>query len=325
MRPGDAANNLAFSELIVRYYRTMISSRDLPLLPVFVAVVRAGSFTEAARTLGLSKSVVSQHVRTLEERCGVRLMERSTRRLRLTQIGEQVFDAAQEVQGAVHALEQIVERGRAEPTGTLRVTLPLDPSLSRLVSSVAAKLTRHHPELKIDLVLEDAVRDLVADGLDVAIRLGTLTPSSYVLRRLGSEPEIVVADPARAEEIGRDAGPDKLRNLPWIVHTALGTRPTRTLVGPGGKKVQVPVNALVTTNTVVSLRDLLLQGVGVAIAPLHVVREDISRGQLVRICPAWYHRKLWLYALLPTRKNPPRVRVFLVALLNEAQALGFQA
>src|SRR4051794_19316772 len=108
----------------------MISARDLPLLPVFVAVADAGSFTGAARKLGLAKSVVSQHVRTLEERCGVRLMERSTRSLHLTQVGEQVLDAAKDVLASVRSLEQVVEGHRDTPSGTLRVTLPLDPSLS---------------------------------------------------------------------------------------------------------------------------------------------------------------------------------------------------
>src|SRR5688572_6909992 len=108
----------------------MLSARDLPLLPVFVAVASTGSFTSAARKLGLGKSVVSQHVKTLEERCGVRLIERSTRRLHLTQVGEQVLDAANQVLASFRALEQVVEGQRERPTGTLRLTCPLDIGLS---------------------------------------------------------------------------------------------------------------------------------------------------------------------------------------------------
>jgi DNA-binding transcriptional LysR family regulator len=125
----------------------MLSPRDLPLLPVFVAVASAGSFTAAARELGLAKSVVSQHVRTLEARCGVRLMERSTRRLHLTQVGELVLDAASAVLTSVRSLEEVVEGHRAAVTGTLRVTLPLDPSLSAMIAPIAAALLRQHAGL----------------------------------------------------------------------------------------------------------------------------------------------------------------------------------
>ena len=154
----------------------MISARDWPLLPVFVAVADAGSFTAAARELGLAKSVASVHVRTLEERCGVRLMERSTRRLHLTQVGERVLDAAREVLASVRSLEQVVEGHRDAPTGTLRVTLPLDPSLSAMIAPIAAALTREHAALKVDLAFDDAVHDLVDEGFDVALRLVAVTP-----------------------------------------------------------------------------------------------------------------------------------------------------
>lgn len=155
----------------------MLDPRDLPLLPVFVAVAQAGSFTGAARQLGLSKSVVSQHVRTLEERCGVRLFERTTRTLRLTQIGERVLEAALAVANAVKGLEQVVEVERQGATGTLRVTAPSDLGAS-VVAPVAAELAARHPDLRLDLVLDDGMRDLVAEGFDVAVRLGTIRESS---------------------------------------------------------------------------------------------------------------------------------------------------
>ena len=177
----------------------MLAPRVLPLLPVFVAVANAGSFTAAARELGLGKSVVSQHLRTLEQHCGLRLIERTTRRLRLTQAGEQVLDAAKEVMASVRSLEQLVEGQHAQPTGTLRVTMPLDPGLSAVVGPVAARLMKQHPSLKVDLQFDDAVHDLVGEGLDVALRLGSMVESNYVVRKLGSEAEIIVASPSLVE------------------------------------------------------------------------------------------------------------------------------
>ena len=301
----------------------------MPLLPVFAAVATTGSFTAAGRALGLAKSVVSQHIRTLEERCGVRLIERTTRRLNLTQVGAQVLEAANGVLDSVRSLELAVEGHRAAPTGTLRVTVPMDPTLSAMVSPVAAALLRQHASLKVDLVFDDAVRDLVREGFDVAIRLGSLIESSYVVRRLGSEPEVIVASPAVAEAVAagdeRQAPehPRQLADAPWVIHSALGSRSSWNLRSNKGEKVQTRVQVRATTNTVVALRDLLVDGAGFGLVPRHVVRDDIEAGRLRHVCPAWFHRKLSLHALVPTRQMPPRVRVFLAALARAARPLGF--
>jgi DNA-binding transcriptional LysR family regulator len=302
----------------------MLSPRDLPLLPVFVAVADLGSFTAAGRQLGLAKSVVSEHVRSLEQRCGVRLMERSTRRLRLTQVGEHVLDAAKEVLSSVRSLEQVVEGHREAPTGTLRVTLPLDPSLSAMIAPIAAALTRQYPTLRAELVLDDAVHDLVAEGLDVALRLGSVAQSSYVVRRLASEPEIIVASPELADELADDVTPRALSGAPWVVHSALPERATRTFRNARGDKAQVSAKVTASTNTVVAMRDLLLAAAGFGVLPQHVVREDVRAGRLRHVCPSWFQRKLVLHALLPTRQAPPRVRALLDQLPNAASRLGFE-
>jgi len=325
MPPRPAANNPSNIERTVLHYRTMLSPRDLPLLPVFVAVASLGSFTNAARELGLAKSVVSKHVATLEERCGVRLIERSTRRLHLTQVGQQVFDVAQQVLASVRNLEQVVEGNREAPTGTLRVTLPLDPGLSAMVAPIAANLVRRYPSLKVELVVDDAIRDLVAEGLDVALRLGALRESSYVVRRLGSEREIVVAAAGAFEEVGELKSPRSLGSVPWVVHSALRVPSSWSLRTENGEKSQVNVRVIATTNTVIAMRDLLLAGAGFGLLPAHVVRDDLKAGRLLHICPDWYHRRLSLHALLPTKHSPPRVRLFLTALAAAARPLGFEA
>jgi DNA-binding transcriptional LysR family regulator len=301
----------------------VIAPRDWPLIPVFIAVADARSFTGAAKQLGLAKSVVSLHVRTLEERCGVRLMERNTRGLRLTQIGEQVLDAAKEALASVRSVEQIVEGHRDAPTGKLRVTLPLDPSLSAMVAPIAATLTRRHAALQIDLVFDDAVRDLVREGFDVALRLGPVAESSLIVRRLASEPEIVVASPAILDERGEAWTPKQLGGAPWVVHSGLPVRSSITLRSPQGNKSQVSITAAVAANNVIALRDLLIAGAGFGLLPLHVVRDDLAAGRLCHACPGWSSRKLTLSALLATRQAPPRVRLFLDQLAVAAKNLGF--
>jgi DNA-binding transcriptional LysR family regulator len=313
----------------------MISARDLPLLPVYVAVATHGSFTAAAKTLGLAKSVVSQHIRTLEARCGVRLIERSTRQLHVTQVGEQVLEAAREVLASVRSLERVVENHRELPTGSLRVTLPHDPGFSAMVGPVVASMVRKYPSLKVELIFDDAIHDLVEAGLDVALRLGPVTESSYVVRRLGSEPEILVGSPAAVDALGAldrpisrqfDAqDPRWFDDAPWVVHSAQNLRATCTLRTETGAKAHVGVRVLVTTNTVVALRDLLLAGAGFGIIPRHAVHADLKDGRLVHLCPSWYSRRLALHAVLPTRHAPPRVRLFLDELMEAAGPVGISS
>lgn len=302
----------------------MLAARDLPLLPVFVAIATRGSFTAAARELGLGKSVVSQHLRTLEQHCGLRLLERSTRRLRLTQAGEQVLDAAQEIMASVRSLEQVVEGQQARPTGTLRVSMLLDPTLAAVVAPVMAELVSQNPALKVDLGLDDAPHDLVGEGLDVALRLGVMAESSYVVRKLGSEPEIIVASPALLEGV-RLEHPRKLNGCAWVVHTALPGRSTWTFRSAKSEKAQIGVEVRATTNTALGLRTLLLAGAGFGVIPSHMVRQDIAEGRLLQVCPGWMHRRVTLQALLPTRQTPPRVRAFLSALVQAVRPLGFDA
>jgi DNA-binding transcriptional LysR family regulator len=303
----------------------MLSARDLPLLPVFVAVASSGSFTAAARRLGLGKSVVSQHVKTLEERCGVRLIERSTRHLHLTQVGEQVLDAANQLLSAFHSLEQVVEGHRERPTGTLRLTCPLDVGLSSIIGSVATALTRRYPELKVDLVFDDAVHDLVDEGFDLALRLNVLAESSYVVRRIGAVPEIIVSSQAMVDQLPHHDDPSVLADAPWVAHTGLKPRSTWTFRSEQGARQQVRVDLRATVNTSSGIRDLLIAGAGFAVAPMHMVRDDLKAGRLMQVCPGWLHRKLALHAVMPTRRPPPRVRAFLSAIVDEARTLGIDA
>jgi DNA-binding transcriptional LysR family regulator len=301
----------------------MFGARDLPLVPVFVAIATRGSFTAAARELGLGKSVVSQHLRTLEQHCGLRLMERSTRRLRLTQAGQRVLDAAQEIMASVRSLEQVVEGQHARPTGTLRVSMLLDPILAAVVAPVAAQLISQNPGLKVELDLDDAPHDLVGEGLDLALRLGALAESSYVVRKLGSEPEVIVASPPLLEGAAVEH-PRQLNGRAWAVHTALQARSTWTLRSTKNEKCQVSVDVRATTNTALGLRSLLLAGAGFGVLPSHMVRQDIDEGRLVHVCAGWHHRRVTLQALLPTRHTPPRVRAFLGVLVAAVRPLGFE-
>jgi len=299
-------------------------ARDLPLLPVFVSVVRHGSFTVAAKELGLAKSVVSRHVRVLEERCGARLIERTTRRLKVTQIGEQILAAATTVVDAASEIDRLAAAHHSAPTGTLRVTAPQDLG-AVLVAPVAARIARLHPLLRIEIELDDRPRDLVAEGLDVALRLGLLRDSGHVARRLGWEPEIIVGA-AELVMAHADAGrPAALRGAPWVAHSPLGSKKVWKFRSGDGDEDEVVVTPRALASDTGATRALVMGGVGFAVLPRHAVADDIVAGRLEHVCPAWFHRRIALHALLPGRKNPPRVTLFLDHLAAAVPKLGFRS
>ena len=160
-----------------------------------------------------------------------------------------------------------------------------------MVAPIAAALTRQHPALKVDLVFDDTVHDLVAEGFDVALRLGAVATSSLIVRRLASEPEIVVASPAVMDERGEPRSPKDLGGAPWVVHSGLRVRSSWTLRSSDGHRAQVSIGVRVSTNNVVAMRDLLIAGAGYGLLPLHAVREDLAAGRLRHAFPGWSSRK----------------------------------
>jgi DNA-binding transcriptional LysR family regulator len=297
----------------------MLQPRDLPLLPVFVAVVGHGSFTAAARELGLAKSVVSQHVRALEARCGVRLLERTTRSVRITQIGEQVLEQARAVMASVRSLDDVLQSHRDAPSGTLRVTAPQE--LGVAVAAVGAQLCRAHSALTFDLLVDDSKRDLVADRIDVAIRIGPPEASSYIRRRIGVEPEILVASPALAGAYPDLAQPRQLQGAPWIAHSMLRPRGTWVFVTASGARQQIDVALRVSASATDAVIAACRAGAGFAVLPRHMVAAEIAGGGLVQVCPTWFRRNVTLHALLPSRQPPPRASLFLTALTEALRPL----
>ncbi|HEU4407475.1 MAG TPA: LysR family transcriptional regulator [Polyangiaceae bacterium] len=291
----------------------MLRPRDLPLLAIFVTVARRGSFTAAARELGLAKSVVSDHVRSLEERCAVRLFERTSRRLRLTQAGEQIVPLAAAVADAPAGVEAVLAEQRDAVVGTLRVTTTHDLG-ARFVIPAAARLGAQHPGLSVHVVTDDDVRDLIEGRFDLAVRLGAPRDSGYVMRKLGVVRDVIVGAPALADAwpVERPGG---LAGAPWARHVLLPRADVWSFRGPRGESEQIVVSVRGETNTAEGLRALTLGGIGFAVMPEYLVADDLRRGALRRVCPAWHWADLSLYAILPSaRRAPRRASLFLAAL-----------
>lgn len=298
----------------------MLEHRDLPLLAVFATVVRRGSFTAAAEELGLAKSVVSEQVRLLEERCGVRLLERTTRRLRMTQAGESLFGSADKLLVELEHARQALDEQQNVPSGTLRVVSTLELG-ARFVDPVLAELLAAHPQLRVEHYSDDKEVDLVGLGIDVAVRLGVLKDSSFQARRLAEDEEIVVAAPALAARWAHVRKPHDLADAPWIVHLSLAKSVQQSYNGPGGAKDEFArgePRALVSNAK--GIRTLVSAGAGFAAIPTHLIADELASGQVIQVLPGWYRRKVGIYILRPSRKHSPlRTELFVEAITRMLQ------
>ncbi|AIY39472.1 Transcriptional regulator [Collimonas arenae] len=287
-----------------------ISSINLNRLVVFVMVVEAGSLTAAAGRLGLTKTMVSTHMQRLEAEIGASLLVRTTRRLSLTDAGEIFYEASRRIVGDAQAAISAAGQETAEPRGTLRVTAPIDYGAT-VVAPVAVALQRRYPMLKIELLTGDRLFDLVADGIDVAIRVGRLADSSYQAVRVGSFDHWLVASPQLLSQIGEPKTPDDLADLPFIALSVLSQPLTWTFKTEGGAERTVRFKSAFSANTAYAARTSAVAGGGLTVLTDFSVEDDLAAGRLVRILPEWHLHSGGIHALYPaTRHRPKKTRVF---------------
>lgn len=296
----------------------MIVSSDGHLLSVFAAVVQHGSFSAAASALKLSKSVVSQRVQQLEERCGIRLLERTTRRLRLTEAGAAVLEAATRVEDALDQLSRSLEAGRKEPSGVLRVSTTNDLG-PLLIGPTVARFVSTYPNVRVEIFSEDAARDVIESKVDLAVRIGAPKSSSFTVRKLAVLSEPIVAAPALADQLGAITHPRELDRAPWVRHSLLNIAALR-FHGPAGASVELTPKFRAEANSGSTLLSLLLHGAGVGVLPEHALREHVHAGRLVILCPGWIWKKVTLYALTPSRTSlQPTSKAFLAMLRQQLE------
>jgi DNA-binding transcriptional LysR family regulator len=287
-------------ELQFTVRKTMAMIDELRALAVFAKAVETGSFRAAAEALGLSPSVVSHHVAQLEARLGVALLYRSTRRLSLSHDGQALFEHAQTMLAAAERGFAAVASG-AEPAGRLTVTLPAFFAASGLTDALAAFAVAH-PRVVLDLQFGDAKRDLIRDGLDLAIRIGALTDSTLKAKRLFEMPRCLVASPGLLARYAVPAQPAELADWDWV-----GFRPRphrRLLSASSGETTTVAFTPRLTVDSVEALGRLAEAGAGLATPPRFLVDAALSDGRLVEVLPDWRVESLGVYAVWPP--NAPR-------------------
>lgn len=276
-------------------------------MTAFVRAVELGGFSTAAREMGLTPSAISKLVTRLEDRLGVRLLDRTTRRLALTPEGEAYFHRSQRILSDIEEAENEVASFRAQPRGLLRVNVGTAFGMHQLVPALPEFLERY-PEMQVELTLTDRVVDLIEEGADVAIRLGTLGDSSLVARRICELERVVCAAPAYLKRHGTPRKPeDLLEHNCLSVDYAPSLRRWPFASGEGVRHVEVLGN--VSANNADALLNLALLGVGVIRLSEVIVAEALRAGKLVALLADVHHSEpLPLHAVYPQgRHRSPRV------------------
>lgn len=283
---------------------------NLEGLQIFVAVAEAGGFTAAAERLGMTKANVSLQVGRLESQLGATLFTRTTRRVKLTEAGQALYLDAQPALAALRDALLQAGHGAAELSGVLRLTAPVS-HMAESVAPAATQFLRQHPKLQLELHASDHMVDLVAEGMDLAIRLGTLRDSSLRALKLGEFAQQLVASPAYLRERGAPAHPRELAEHDWVALTLLKTPLTWRFSGADGAEETVRMRGRIKVDSGASLRALILAGAGVSVLDSFSVQEDIRLGRLVHLLPQWTLPKGGVYAVFPPgRHAPAAARVF---------------
>lgn len=284
---------------------------DLNEILVFTRVVETKSFTGAADLLGLPKSTVSRKLAQLEERLGVRLLQRTTRKLALTDVGQAYYERCTKIVSDALAAEKLVTDMQSTPRGMLRVTAPVDLATSFL-GPILAAFCSEHPEISIELDAADRVVDLIEDGFDVGIRFGPLQESTFAARRLCRVHLQLWAAPSYIARRGMPASPDELDEHDRVLFTPVTRMQSWELVGPEGEVYELARPARFASNNLAAIRAAMLEGAGIGIMPNFFAAEALARGALERVLPGWECRFNEVFAVYPGRQNlPPKLQLFL--------------
>lgn len=287
---------------------------ELRAMAIFATVVRCGSFAAAARTLGLTRAVVSHHVGALEARLGVPLAQRSTRSFSLTPAGEAFRLHCERLLDEAHDGIRSMELLRAEPRGEVRITCSHHFGNKRILPALLA-FRRRYPAVRLHVAMNDANVDLVQQGIELAVRAGPLADSSLVARRLVREPTVLCAAPAYLRRHRPPTSVDELEQHRWVIYPPSQRAVTVRLEG---KDVQVAVRGDVATDSAASRLAFVLAGEGIARLPAYDAAPLLAVGELVRVLPEAETAPLDIY-LVHARRIGPSARLLRDFLLEAGQ------
>jgi DNA-binding transcriptional LysR family regulator len=279
-------------------------------LEMLIAVVEGGSFTAAAARLNVTRAAVSQGVKALEDRLGVQLLNRTTRRVSVTEEGRILHEKGRQILADYEEAAAMASRVSGEPRGVLKInapmsfgTLHLSPALSEFIAL--------HPRLRVQLSLTDRLVDLIEEGADIGLRIGVLEDSSLVARRIVTSRRVLCAAPDYLKRHGAPAHPNALVDHSCLHYGHQAAAANWRLTGPDGEH-SVPVRGVLCANNGEVLRDAAIRGLGIALLPTFIVGGALQSGLLVSVLASYRPPDAGLYALYPhSRHVAARVRVFI--------------
>ncbi|MCG9755809.1 LysR family transcriptional regulator [Shewanella insulae] len=279
-------------------------------IPLFVSVVELGSFSEAARRLGINKSAVSKRISALEQALGVKLIQRTTRRLHLTDAGRQYYEYVHQAATLMQQAQDALASQQGAVQGSLKVSLP-NVFGQRHIAPLLSKFSRQYPAINLEVSLDDRVVDLLKEGLDMVVRIGELPDSSLVAVRLAPCHSLLCASP---DYLAREGNPRSLTDL--RAHNCLFYSYFRGGLEWSferrGEVSRIKPRGNIKVNNSEVIRRLLLDGMGIALMPRYLVEEELASGSLVPVLSDYQAPTHGIYALTPERQHmPARLRVFI--------------
>lgn len=276
----------------------------------FTQVVDAGSFIGAANAMQLSKAAVSRYVGELEARLGVRLLNRTTRSLSLTEDGEVFYLRCKELIGGVESAEAEITSRTAEAIGQLKVNVPVSFGILHL-AQVWPEFKAAHPKVTFDVTLSDRVTDIVEEGFDLAIRIAQMPNSSLISRKLATTRIVMCASPEYLMRAGTPTHPSDIAGHAVIAYSYWSAKNEWEFTGPEGT-VSVKTSPCIRTNNGDTCRTAALMHQGIILQPTFMVGEDLAAGRLVEICPEYRVMELGVYAVYSSRRHQlPKMRLLI--------------
>lgn len=290
----------------------------LECMRVFVAVVEAESFTQAAASMQISKALVSKYVGALESSLSVRLLNRTTRRMSVTDSGKAYYGRCISVLQDIDDIEAALRSEHNQPEGILRINAPVSFSELTLMP-ILADFTQRYPDVTVKLELADRFVDLIEEGVDLAIRIGELPDSSLIVRKLTEMKMFLCASPAYLASAGM---PHTLLSLQehCCIFDSNYKHKDKWIFGQGEQKLSIPIRSQINVNSARAVNELLLNDKGIGLLPSFVVAKDIQEGRLVRLMQDYEPEPTGVYALYPHRKHlSAKVRLFIDDLAHAFQ------
>ena len=296
----------------------------LTSMNVFIRVAKLESFSNAAKDLGMSKAMVTKHVMALENKLGIRLFNRTTRNLSLTEVGSLYLERAQQVLQDIDDMEAVMTQLQSEPRGVLKISAPPVIGVTHIAPALAEFL-KLHPDLSADLMLQSSQPDLIDEGLDIAIYLGTVEDTSLIARKLASSPSVVCGAPSYFAKYGIPKTPEDLENHSCLVNLVAAPRNRWHFTSASGEQKTIKVSGCLRANMADPIKAAAVNGLGLIMMPKYIVGKHIVAGRLQVVLEDYTGSPLDIHAVYPHRKYlSAKVSVFLDFLQNWLKQKGIE-